>query len=79
MSGIDWSALGDETLDLLRRYLMIDTTNPPGNEADGVRFLAEVLDTHGVRSETAESAPGRANPHPGLSRRMRFDVDGPMS
>ena len=61
MSGIDWSALGDETLDLLRRYLMIDTTNPPGNEADGVRFLAEVLDRHGVRSETVESAPGRAN------------------
>jgi acetylornithine deacetylase/succinyl-diaminopimelate desuccinylase-like protein len=61
MSGIDWSALGDETLELLRRYLMIDTTNPPGNEADGVRFLADVLDAHGVRSETAESAPGRAN------------------
>jgi len=61
MSGIDWSALGDEALDLLRRYLMIDTTNPPGNEADGVRFLAEVLDAHGLESETAESAPGRAN------------------
>ena len=32
---IDWAALGDETVDLLRRYLMIDTTNPPGNEIAG--------------------------------------------
>ena len=58
---IDWKALGDETVDLLRRYLMIDTTNPPGNEAAGVRFLADVLAKDGVASETAESAPGRAN------------------
>ena len=61
VGGIDWTALGDETLELLRRYLMIDTTNPPGNEADGARFLAEVLAAHDLPSEIAESAPGRAN------------------
>jgi acetylornithine deacetylase/succinyl-diaminopimelate desuccinylase-like protein len=27
---IDWTALGEETIDLCRRYLMVDTTNPPG-------------------------------------------------
>jgi acetylornithine deacetylase/succinyl-diaminopimelate desuccinylase-like protein len=58
---IDWKALGDETADLLRRYLMIDTTNPPGNEIAGARFLADVLEDEGIRSETVESAPGRAN------------------
>ena len=58
---IDWKALGDETVELLRRYLMIDTTNPPGNEALGVRFLADVLAADGIASEVAESAPGRAN------------------
>jgi acetylornithine deacetylase/succinyl-diaminopimelate desuccinylase-like protein len=58
---IDWSALGEETIDLLRRYLMIDTTNPPGNEIEGARFLAGVLAKDGVDSEIVESAPGRAN------------------
>jgi acetylornithine deacetylase/succinyl-diaminopimelate desuccinylase-like protein len=60
-AGIDWRALGEEAIDLLRRYLMIDTTNPPGNEAAGAAFLAEVLARDGIRSETVESAPGRAN------------------
>jgi acetylornithine deacetylase/succinyl-diaminopimelate desuccinylase-like protein len=58
---IDWAALGDETVELLRRYLTIDTTNPPGDEARGARFLAEVLAAHDIPSEVAESAPGRAN------------------
>ncbi len=58
---IDWKALGDETVDLLRRYLMIDTTNPPGNEIAGTRFLTAVLERDGIASETVESVPGRAN------------------
>lgn len=58
---IDWKALGDETVELMRRYLMIDTTNPPGNEAAGAAFLADVLRREGIASETVESAPGRAN------------------
>src|SRR3989442_1704248 len=59
--GIDWNALGDETVELLRRYLAIDTTNPPGNEILGVRFLSEVLAREDIESEIAESAPGRGN------------------
>ena len=58
---IDWAALGEEAVDLLRRYLMIDTTNPPGNEADGATFLAAVLERGGIASEIVESKPGRAN------------------
>ena len=57
----DWGALGDETVELLRRYLRIDTTNPPGNEAAGARFLAEILTREGIESETIEAAPGRAS------------------
>ena len=37
---MNWPALGRETVDLLPRYLMLDTTNPPGNETEGTRFLA---------------------------------------
>src|SRR5262249_42982933 len=58
---IDWSALGDETVDVLRRYLMVDTTNPPGREIDGVRFLAEILAANGIASEVVEAAPERGN------------------
>src|SRR3989454_203740 len=57
----DWTALGGESVDLLHRYLMIDTTNPPGNEADGATFLAAVLERGGIASEIVESKPGRAN------------------
>src|SRR2546428_2125696 len=60
-SMIDWTALGDETVDLLRRYLMIDTTNPPGNEIAGARFLADVLARDGIESETIEAARGRGS------------------
>ena len=58
---MDYAKLGDESVDLLRRYLMIDTTNPPGNETAGARFLADVLDGDGIASDIVESAPGRGN------------------
>jgi acetylornithine deacetylase/succinyl-diaminopimelate desuccinylase-like protein len=61
VGAIDWETLGTETVELLRRYLTIDTTNPPGNEIAGARFLAEILAADGIASEIVESAPGRAN------------------
>ena len=57
----DWAALGDEAVALLRRYLAIDTSNPPGNETAGVAFLASVLEREGIATEIAEAAPGRGN------------------
>jgi acetylornithine deacetylase/succinyl-diaminopimelate desuccinylase-like protein len=57
----DWTALGREAVELLRAYLRIDTTNPPGNEIAGARFLEDVLTREGIASRTVESAPGRAN------------------
>jgi len=58
---IDWGKLGTETIELMRGYLKVNTTNPPGNETDGARFLTQVLDGDGIPSETVESAPGRGN------------------
>ena len=66
---MDWRAIGEETVDLCRRYLMVDTTNPPGNETEGTRFIAGVLDGDGIPSETAEAVPGRGN----LMARLRGD------
>jgi acetylornithine deacetylase/succinyl-diaminopimelate desuccinylase-like protein len=45
----------------LQEYVRIDTTNPPGNELAGVRWLAAQLAKEGVPYEIIETAPGRAN------------------
>jgi acetylornithine deacetylase/succinyl-diaminopimelate desuccinylase-like protein len=46
---------------LLQQYVRIDTSNPPGNELPGARFLAALLEKNGIRAEIIESAPGRAS------------------
>ncbi|HXA20270.1 MAG TPA: M20/M25/M40 family metallo-hydrolase [Thermoanaerobaculia bacterium] len=46
---------------LLQQYVRIDTSNPPGNELLGARFLAAILAKDGIRAEIIESAPGRAS------------------
>jgi acetylornithine deacetylase/succinyl-diaminopimelate desuccinylase-like protein len=48
-------------VDLLRQYLQVDTTNPPGNEIRAARFYKEILDREGIPAEIDEFAPGRAN------------------
>jgi acetylornithine deacetylase/succinyl-diaminopimelate desuccinylase-like protein len=51
----------DMAVDLLQRYLQIDSTNPPGNELQGALFYKEVLEREGIPVELDEFAPGRAN------------------
>jgi acetylornithine deacetylase/succinyl-diaminopimelate desuccinylase-like protein len=46
---------------LLQQYVRIETTNPPGNEMAGARFLVDQLAQNGIQAELIESAPGRAN------------------
>lgn len=60
-SAIDWPALEAESTQLLSRYLQFDTTNPPGNEAAAVEFLADLLRERGFAPQVIESAPDRAN------------------
>ena len=61
MSDIDWDAVAAEAVDILQRYLRLDTTNPPGNEERAADFLAEILLAEGIPSRKLVSAPGRAN------------------
>ena len=70
---IDWNALGDETVELMRRYLMIDTTNPPGNETAAAELLRDYLEAAGVECELHARVPERAN----LIARIRGTGDGP--
>ena len=58
---MDWSRIGREASDLLSRYIRIDTSNPPGNEARAVDFLGKVLHDNGIEFKTYESAPGRVS------------------
>lgn len=48
-------------IELLQRYVRIDTSNPPGKEEAGAAFLAAELRRNGIASEVIESAPGRGN------------------
>src|SRR6185312_1641370 len=58
---IDWERATSEATTVLREYLRIDTSNPPGNEARAVSFLGDLLSAEGIPFEVAESAPGRSN------------------
>jgi acetylornithine deacetylase/succinyl-diaminopimelate desuccinylase-like protein len=55
------AAYEDMAVDLLRQYLQIDTTVPPGNELRGARFYQQILEREGIPVEVDEFAPGRAN------------------
>src|SRR5262245_15013456 len=57
----DWDALAKEATDLLQRYIRVDTSNPPGNEALACDFLEEALSAEGIQSHRLTSAPGRDN------------------
>ena len=50
-----------EPVDLLQRLIRVDTTNPPGNEAQLVGYLDGVLRDAGVGTTVVESARGRPN------------------
>jgi acetylornithine deacetylase/succinyl-diaminopimelate desuccinylase-like protein len=56
----DFSKAQDEAVSLLREYIKIDTTNPPGNETRGAVYLAKILNDNGIEAKTFESAPGRS-------------------
>jgi len=57
---------------LLQQYVRINTTNPPGNEIAGARWMAARLDHFHIPYEIIEPAPGRAN----LYARIRGTTPG---
>ena len=61
---IDWPALEREGVTLLRDYLRVNSTNPPGNELEAARFLRDFLAKQGIEAQildTTELGAGRAN------------------
>src|SRR4051812_6323439 len=55
------SALGREACDLLRRLIVCDTSNPPGNEAQAVAILDDYLGRAGVDCQRIAKDPARPN------------------
>jgi acetylornithine deacetylase/succinyl-diaminopimelate desuccinylase-like protein len=56
---IDWQPVFDEALEIFVKYLQIDTSNPPGNEAPAARFLGALLEAEGIETEYVEIQPNR--------------------
>jgi acetylornithine deacetylase/succinyl-diaminopimelate desuccinylase-like protein len=50
----------DEATRLLRAYVAIDTSNPPGDTRKAADFLAGILEGEGIPVTRYESAPGKA-------------------
>ncbi len=72
-AGTDWARAGDEAVQVLRDYLKVDTTNPPGNETRGAEFLGKILEREGIPYEIHEFAPGRGS----LIARLQGGSDEP--
>jgi len=60
-SMINWDRVNQEVRDLLIDLIKIDTTNPPGNELEAVKYLQKVFESESIDTTIYESAPGRGN------------------
>jgi acetylornithine deacetylase/succinyl-diaminopimelate desuccinylase-like protein len=60
-STIDTARLADDAVARIQEYVRINTTDPPGNEVETMRFFARILHEEGIPFDTAVSAPGRGN------------------
>ena len=70
MSGFD---LRHEVVELARRLIRLDTSNPPGNETQAAELLAAYLEGAGVECELVGPDPARLN----LIARVSGSGDGP--
>jgi len=59
--GIDWGRVQEEAVQILSAYVKIDTTNPPGKELAGARYLQGLLEKEGFAARVLESQPERGN------------------
>jgi acetylornithine deacetylase/succinyl-diaminopimelate desuccinylase-like protein len=57
----DFNKARDEAVKFLFELVKIDTSNPPGHEAQAAEYIKSVLAAEGISSQIYESAPGRGN------------------
>ena len=51
---------GEEALRLLREYVALDTSNPPGDTRKAADFLTSIFDRENIPSTRYESASGKS-------------------
>jgi acetylornithine deacetylase/succinyl-diaminopimelate desuccinylase-like protein len=56
-----FESIESEITNFLSELIHINTTNPPGNETNAAKFIADYLSRDGFQSEIFESAPGRGS------------------
>ncbi len=66
-TGVAEDPLDREALDALTGYLRIDTSNPPGNESAGAKYLQQLLAKDGISSQLIGSNPQRQSLYARLS------------
>ncbi len=54
-------AAQEHVLEVLKKLIEIDTTNPPGGETAAAQYLKNFFDEAGIDSKIIESAPGRGS------------------
>lgn len=58
---IDWKGITEEAVEILRGYIRLDTTNPPGREEMAARYLGAILKREGLEPEVFVPTPERGN------------------
>ena len=58
---VDWEKVTQEGVNILREYIRIDTSNPPGNEMEAAQFLRRILENESISCDIFEPHPGRGN------------------
>lgn len=56
---IDWAALHEEAIDILCRYIQVDTSNPPGRERLACEFLGDILTREGIPFDLYDAGDDR--------------------
>ncbi len=59
--GINWDDVTAEVTSVLRDYLRVNTSNPPGNEQAAAEYLAPILEAEGYECEYVQAGPGRVS------------------
>ena len=60
-ASFDYQRLSSQVVDLLRDYLMIDTTNPPGDVSRAAAWVADLLSSEGIEHTRLDRSPPKAN------------------
>ncbi|EQB62712.1 MAG: peptidase M20 [candidate division Zixibacteria bacterium RBG-1] len=58
---VDFKQMTKEATAILSNLIKINTVNPPGNELEVIKYVANILDQEKIHYEILESAPGRGN------------------